>query len=168
MEMMIVMCPQNSFLDPKGSVYMGEKAEILKIRLMDYLSGFNGKKVFFREKHAEADSFFSNDRTHSVANTYDYKICECFRNMANLFFDKTRHSGFYDTGFDTLLKQERVQSVILAGVETHTSVLFTSEELRNRGVRVTVLEPLTASRDDYMHSVAVSLMTNSLGVIISA
>jgi nicotinamidase/pyrazinamidase len=169
MEMLIIMCPQNSFLSPEGSVYMGEKAEILKIRLVDYLSGFTtGKRVFFREKHAESDSFFKNDKTHSIANTFDYQICGCFKGLADFFYDKIRYSGFYETGFENLLKQNHVQSVFLAGVETHTSILFTSEELRNRGLNVTLLEPLTSSRDDYMHSVAVSLMANNLGVKISA
>jgi nicotinamidase-related amidase len=167
MEMLLLMCPQNSFLDPTGSVYMGEKAEILKVRLLDYLSNYNGKKVFFREKHAEQDSFFVNDRTHSIANSYDYKICDCFSGMANLFYDKTRYSGFYDTGLDVFLKQNHVKSVCLAGLETHTSILFTAEELRNRCINVTVLEPLTVSRDDFMHNVAISLMTNNLGVRIS-
>lgn len=165
---MVVMCPQNSFLDSKGSIYMGEKAEILKIRLIDYLSGYKGKKIFFREKHAESDFFFSNDRTHSVANTYDYKICDCFKGLADLFFDKIRYSGFFETGFEVWLKQNHVQSVILAGVETHTSILYTSEELRNRRISVTVLEPLLASREEYMHSAAVSMMTNNLGVKVSA
>jgi nicotinamidase-related amidase len=168
MEMIVVMCPQNSFLDPKGSVYMGEKAEVLKVRLVDYLSGYGGKRVFFREKHAESDTFFSSDRTHSVANTYDYNVCNCFKGLADLFFDKIRYSGFYETGFDVMLKQNHIQNVILAGVETHTSLLFTSEEFRNRGMSVILLEPLTASRDDYMHSVAITLMANNLGVKISA
>jgi nicotinamidase-related amidase len=164
MEIIVVMCPQNSFLDPKGSLYMGEKAEILKVRLIDYLSEFKGKKIFFREKHAEADTFFSNDRTHSV----DYNICDCFKGCADLFFDKIRYSGFYETSFDVFLKQNHVQSVILAGVETHTSILFTSEELRNRRVDVTILEPLTLARDGYMHCAALSLMINNLGVRVSA
>jgi nicotinamidase-related amidase len=160
------MCPQNSFLDPKGSVYMGEKAENLKVRLIDYISTYSGVKIFFREKHAEQDTFFVTDKTHSIANTYDYAVCDCFKNMANLFYDKIRYSGFYGTDFDTYLKREHVQSLFLAGVETHTSILFTAEELRNRGIEVNLLEPLTASRDDYMHDAAISLMVNCLGVKI--
>ena len=163
MEIMLIMCPQNSFLHPQGTVYMGEKAETLKVRLIDYLSGFSGKRIFFRQKRAEADDFFVNDKTHSVVNTFDFHVLDDLKKYADIFYDITRYSGLYQSGLEIYLKKEQVQSVFVAGVETHTSVLFTVEELRNRGMNVTVLEPLTVSRDDYMHNAAVSLMTNVLG-----
>ena len=166
--MIVVMCPQNGFFDRKGSVYMGDKAEILKIRLIDYLSNYTGKRVFFREKHAEEDTFFINDKTHLVANTFDFKICDCFKGFSDIFFDKTRYSGFFETGFESFLRQEHTQSITIIGVETHTSILFTAEELRNRGIDVELLEPLTASRDDFLHSSAITLMTNNLGVKLNA
>ena len=159
-----MMCPQNSFFHPNGSVYMGEKAEILKIRLESYLPSFSGMKVFFREKHAEADDFFSNDKTHSIVNSFDFNVYDSFKKYANVFYDKTRYSAIYNTGFDILLRKENVTSVVIVGVETHTSVLFTAEEIRNRNISVCIVEPLVASRDDFMHNQAVSLMINYLGV----
>lgn len=165
--MIIVMCAQNSFLNPQGSVYMGEKAEVLKVRLADYLSSYHGERVFFREKHGQEDTFFSNDKTHSIVNTFDYQVCESLRGFATLYFDKTRYSGLYETGFEDQLKRSHTRTAELVGLETHTSILFTAEELRNRGIEVTVIEPLTVARDDYMHSVAIALMANNLGVRIS-
>jgi nicotinamidase-related amidase len=165
---LLLMCPQNSFLEPKGSVYMGEKAEILKTRLIDYLNTFTGPKIFFREKHAESDEFFVNDKTHSIVNTFDYQTVDALKKYATRYFDKTRFSGLYNTGFDVYLKEERISAVTLLGVETHTSILFTAEELRNRGIEVTVIEPLTMARDDYMHLLGISMMTNFLGVKVSA
>lgn len=164
MEYLLVMCPQNSFFDPKGSVYLGEKAEILKVRLDNYLSSYHGRKIFFREKHLEADTFFSSDKTHSVVNSFDFNVYDSFKKYADIFYDKERYSGFYNTGFEVLLKKDRVTMVTIIGVETHTSILFTAEELRNRNIEVLLIEPLTMSRDDYMHNCAVSLMINSLGV----
>lgn len=166
MNILLLMNPQNSFLSKTGSVYMGEKAEILIIRLQDYLSKFTGKKVFFREKHAMQDEFFVTDRTHSVATTNDYKVHEFLNSYATVFVDKTRYCGFYNTELESFLKREQVKSVKMAGVETHTSILFTAEELRNRGYDVEVIEPCTMSRDDYMHDYAITLMRNALGIKI--
>ena len=163
----MVMCPQNSFLSPKGSVYMGDKAEILCIRLGDFLSSFSKTKVFFREKHAMEDSFFATDKTHSVATTEDYQVHEGLKKYANFFYDKTRYSAFYDNQLDGFLRQRNVREVGMVGVETHTSILFTAEELRNRGYDVTVIEPCTMSRDDQLHGFAISLLKHSLGVEIS-
>jgi len=168
MEILVVMCLQNSYFDPKGSVYMGEKAEALKVRLEDYLSTYPNKKVFFREKHGEADEFFAGDKTHSVVNTHDFHIFEPFKKYADIFYDKERYSGFFNTGFEIYVKKEKVSSAIIVGLETHTSVLFTAEELRNRGVEVSIIEPLLAARDDYMHNAAISIMTNHLGVRVNA
>ena len=95
MELLLVMCPQNSFFDPKGSVYMGEKAEALKVRLDDYLSSYPGKKIFFREKHAEADDFFSNDKTHSIVNSFDFQVLDSFKKYADIFYDKEQPEGSY-------------------------------------------------------------------------
>lgn len=163
-----MMCPQNSFFDPKGSVYMGEKAETLKVRLEDYLKNFPGKRIFFREKHGEGDDFFSNGKTHSIVNSFDFNVYESFKKYADIFYDKIRYSAIYTTGFEVFLKKEKVTSVTIVGVETHTSVLFTAEEIRNRGFDVFIVEPLLSSRDEYLHNSAITLMTNYLGVRVRA
>lgn len=145
---------------------MGEKAEILKVRLADFLSGFDKQKIFFREKHALDDKFFINDVTHSVTNTSDFAVSDAVKKYANEFWDKTRYSAFYGMDLDGFLIRHRVQNVGIVGIETHTSVLFTAEELRNRGYEVSVVEPCVMSRDDYLHGYAISLMKNFLGVRI--
>ena len=167
MDIILVMNAQNSFLSKNGSVYMGEKAETLKVRMVDYLSGYPRKKVFCVEKHAQGDSFFVNDKTHSIATTEDTVVPEPVKRYANYFFDKTRYSAFHNTDFEPFLKREGVLHAGIMGVETHTSVLFTAEELRNRGYEVTVIEPCTMSRDDFMHAYAITLMKNFLGVRVS-
>jgi len=168
MEALLVMCPQNSFFNPKGAVYMGEKADTLRIRLEDYVPKFNGMKIFFREKHAESDEFFVNDKTHSIVNTFDFFIIDSLKKYANVFIDKTRYSAFFNTEFSVLLKKEKIISTTIVGVETHTSVLFTAEELRNRGISVSVIEPLVTSRNDFLHNTAITLMNNFLGVCLNA
>jgi len=166
MDVLLVMNPQNSFLDPTGSIYMGEKAEILKVRLEDYLSTFPRTKIFFRESHATGDGFFISDKTHSVATTQDFQVHETFKKYADFYIDKTRFSGVYDTLLEATLKQNKVKSIGLVGLETHTSILFTAEDLRNRGYEVLVVEPCVMSRDEYMHGFAISLMAHHLGVKI--
>lgn len=167
MKTLIVLNAQNAFLDEDGAVYLGDKAEVLRVRLMDYASGFNGQRIFFREKHMKRDKFFMADVTHSIATTKEYKIHEDLKPCADVFYDKTCYSAFFRTGLDDYLKRQKASEVEVVGVETHTSVLFTAEELRNRGYDVTVVEALTASRDDHLHGFAISVLRNSLGVRIA-
>jgi len=167
MDVILVMNPQNSFLSDTGSVYMGAKAETLKLRLQDYLSSFHKVKIFCRESHAPGDSYFSGDKTHSVATTEDFLVPDSLKKYANYFIDKTRFSGLFDTLLEATLKQNSVRSVGLIGVETHTSILFTAGDLRNRGYEVTVVEPCVMARDDYFHAFSISLMNHYMGVKIS-
>ena len=167
MDVLLVMNPQNSFLSETGHVYMGERAEILKVRLVDYLTRFTKKIIFFREKHALEDEFFISDKTHSITNTEDFMICDLLKKYASEIIDKTRYNAFYETSLERRLLQLNVKHVGIVGVETHSSVLFTAEELRNRLYEVTVIEPCVMSRDDYMHGYSITLMCHFLGVRIN-
>jgi len=167
MDILLVMNPQNSFFSHKGTVYMGEKAEILKVRLDDFLKSFSKTKIFLREAHAMEDDFFTADRTHSITNSEDFKIHSVLQKYADITENKTRYSALYETQIMDELVRRRVKHVGLVGVETHTSILFTAEELRNRNYEVSVVEPCTTSRDTYMHSYAITLMRHSLGVRIT-
>lgn len=167
MDILLVMNPQNSFLSETGSVYMGEKAEILKIRLIDLLSRFTKKVIYFREKHAIEDQFFISDKTHSITNTNDFFICDSLKKYASEIIDKTRYNAFFETPLERTLLQLKVKHVGIVGVETHSSVLFTAEELRNRLYEVTVIEPCVVSRESYLHSSSITLMCHFLGVRIT-
>ena len=161
------MNPQNSFLSPQGSVSLKEQGDVLRIRLRDYLSKFPRKKLFLQEKHAPDDAFFSSDRTHSIATTDDYSVHPDLKKYADFFYDKTRYNAFYESPLEGFLRQQKVKDIGLVGLETHTSILFTAEELRNRGYQVTVVEPLCMSRDESLHGFAITVMCHSLGVRIS-
>ena len=168
MDMLFVMNAQDCFLSPQGTVYLGEAAETLKIRMASYLSTYSGKRLFLREVHAMDDTFFVNESTHSIATTQDCAICSQLKDKASDFFDHFRYDSFHGTSLESYLKREKVTSVTMIGVETHTSILFTAESLRNRGLSVTVIEPCCMSRDNYMHDSAISIMVNYLGVRIGA
>ncbi|RKY81812.1 hypothetical protein DRQ07_03100 [candidate division KSB1 bacterium] len=158
---------QNSFLSEKGSLYMGEKAETLKIRVMDFLSKFSGKKIFVREIHGKEDTIFMSEKTHSIANSYDCEIHENLRKFADLKDDKTYYDALYNTEIETLIKKQNTKDITVIGLETHTSVMFTVNSLCNRGYNVSVIEPCVMSREDYLHGCAITIMRHYLNVRIN-
>jgi nicotinamidase-related amidase len=145
---------------------MGEKAETLKVRLVDYLSSYSGPVLFFVEVHAMEDAFFIGDKTHSIATTPDCLVHDIFKYRVKDIIPHTRYDVFFGTDLESLVKKQKITSVTLVGVETHTSILFTAESFRNRGYGVTVIEPCCMARDDYMHAGAISIMGSALGVRI--
>lgn len=54
------------------------------------------------------------------------------------FVLKPRHSGFFDTTLDTLLKNLGVQTVVLGGIAGNICVLFTANDAYMRGLRIFV------------------------------
>ena len=163
-DIVLVMCAQNSYLSPEGSVYLGDRAEILRVRLADWLSDCGMKRIFFRESRSIQDQFYRGDSTHSIATSDDFLIHPDLKKYADITYDKIRYGAFFGTDLESFLKREKLRTAILLGLETHTSILFTAEELRNRDYEVRVVEPCCMSRDDYLHGWAISLMRNCLGV----
>jgi nicotinamidase-related amidase len=52
------------------------------------------------------------------------------------FVLKPKHSGFYDTTLDTLLKTLRIRRVVLTGIAGNICVLFTANDAYMRDLRI--------------------------------
>jgi nicotinamidase-related amidase len=157
---------QRSYFNPDGTRYLGERADILKIRLLDFFNSLPSDKVvyFTREIHQTNDSFYQSIKSHALVGSPDVEIVEAFKRFPKFMVNTTRYSAFYMTPLDSELRKYAPKTVILVGVETHTNILFTAEELRNRGYEVIVPEALVAAEDDYMHAAGINIMSNALSV----
>ena len=60
---------------------------------------------------------------------------------------KRRYSAFFGTDLDLLLKNLKVETVVLTGVMTEICVLCSAFEAFNRDYRVVVVKDCTAGRD---------------------
>lgn len=171
MKTLLLACGiQKSYLHPKGSNFLGEKSEIYDIRFKSYLKdSINNDTIVFivREVHQTADSFFSNEKTTSIVGSLDIEVPEFYKSYSKLFINTMRYNALYSTPLESEIYKIKPESIVLIGFETHTTILFTAEELRNRGYSVTVIEALTTSRDEYLHAAGITLMKNFLSVTVS-
>lgn len=170
MKNVILACGlQRAYFNKQGSRYLGEKSEILKIRLIDFFQSMDLSSyvVFFmREIHRADDIFFQGQKTYGIVGTPDIEIPEVFKPFAKFIINTSRYSGMYRTAFESELNKIRPKEIHIVGVETHTTVLFTAEELRNRGYHVIGYEPLMLSEDDFLHSLGINMLSNVLSVDI--
>jgi len=161
---------QNAWFSKKGSMYLGDRADVLKVRMESYLreQRARGGLIFgVREVHHASDTFYRRGRSHSVVGSHDVDIPEAFKPHLKLIVNATRPSAFFATMLDSELGKARPERVHVVGLETHMAVLFTAEELRNRDYEVVVPEALTSSSDEYLHALGVNLLANSLSVVVS-
>lgn len=166
MNVVIGISLQNSYFSKKGAQYLGEQAEILKIRLKEYFKMIDGKyTVFFtREIHQTDDKFYRGHVSHAIVGSPDIEVVESLKPYPKFMINTSRYNSFYMTPLESELRKIKAERVYLVGVETHTNILFTAEELRNRGYEVTVQEPLVAAHDSYMHAAGINLMSNILSI----
>jgi nicotinamidase-related amidase len=78
------------------------------------------------------------------------------------FVLKPRHSGFFDTTLDTLLKNLRVRTVILCGIAGNICVLFTANDAYMRGLRILVPADCVVSNTALENEYALGQMSTVL------
>lgn len=166
--LVLFCCPQKAYFNKSGSMYYGEKSDILKVRIESYLKSLNNNSIVYgiREIHESCDTFYRTTKTHSIVGSLDIEIPEVFKPYIKMIINSDRYNAFYGTPLDSEIHKIKPENICIIGVETHTHILFNAEECRNRGYEVTVLEPLIMSEDEYMHSASISLMRNCLSVNI--
>ena len=167
---LVICCGfQKSYLHPEGSQYLGEKATVLDTRLKSYFKTLNTSEnlvYLLREVHQPDDTFFLNKKSGSLVGSDDIEIPEFYKAYSKNVYNISRYNAFYKTPLDSEVYKLKPEKVYILGVETHGAVLFTAEEFRNRGYNVYVVEPLTASREDYMHANGIIMLRNTLNATI--
>lgn len=170
MDKAVIVCGlQKSYIHPEGTCYLGDRVKDFEVRWVDYLKEARSKKykIFFtREIHNSDGGFYREGQTHSLVGTLDVEIPEKFKPYIDYIVNVNRFNAFYETGLGSEIYKLKPKEVIIFGVETHTNILFTAEEFRNRSYDVTIIEHLTTSSDDYLHALGITLLSNVLSVNI--
>jgi nicotinamidase-related amidase len=78
------------------------------------------------------------------------------------FVLKPRHSGFYQTPLNLLLRHLQAVKLILCGLTTDSCVLFTANDAYLRGYEILVPEDCSAAISQSRHSGALQQMRNTL------
>jgi len=167
----VVACGlQKSYIKPEGSCYLGASLCDFEPKWLSFLKErkSKGEKIFFtREIHNSDQGFYKAQKTHSLVGSVDIDIPEVYKPYIDYIINVNRFNAFYETCLGSEIYKLKPREVTIIGVETHTNILFTAEEFRNRGLDVTVIESLTTASDDYLHALGVTLMSNVLSVNIS-
>jgi nicotinamidase-related amidase len=169
MKLLVCCGLQKAYFSPKGSRYLGEKADILDVRLKSYFKSLNLNEFvvyLIREIRQPDDTFFLNQKTGSLVGSEDIEVPEFYKSYYKFVYNAIRYNAFYKTPLESEVYKLKPEKVYMVGVETQSTILFTAEEFRNRGYQVSVIEPLVTSSDEYLHAIGVTLLRNYLNVTI--
>ena len=129
-----------------------------------------------RAKQAGIPTIYANDNFGRWRSDFPKLVRDCLsqpvrgRPMVSLlqpreddyFILKPRHSAFYQTNLDILLKYLGVKTLILTGVAGDICVLFTANDAYMREFRVVVPADCIASEDEAQNRQALALMARVL------
>jgi nicotinamidase-related amidase len=129
-----------------------------------------------RAKQAGIPTIYANDNFGRWRSDFPKLVRDCLnqpvrgRPMVSLlqpgeddyFILKPRHSAFYQTNMDILLKYLGVKTLILSGVAGDICVLFTANDAYMREFRVVVPADCIASEDEDQNRQALALMARVL------
>lgn len=82
--------------------------------------------------------------------------------------NKRRLSAFYPTDLDFLLRNQRVETVVLDGGFTDCCVLNTAFDANNRNYRVIVLRDLVRGTDEPLEQAALAMVSLHLGLVMDS
>jgi len=80
------------------------------------------------------------------------------------FMQKVRHSAFYSTALDHLLRERGIETVVLAGQVTEQCILYSALDAYVRGFDIRVPRDAVAQIDDELGDAALRMMERNMRV----
>jgi nicotinamidase-related amidase len=125
----------------KGSEALVSQAEPMAVRLATLkrrVTKAGVPAIYINDNFGQWRSDFRQTVAHCTARSSPgRRVSQRLRpTVRDYFVLKPKHSGFYDTTLDTLLKALRIRRVILTGVAGNICVLFTANDAYMRDLDI--------------------------------
>lgn len=124
-----------------------------------------GIVVFANDAHLPGDFEEKVWGAHALAGTPGAQVVEGLVADGDYQVPKRVYSSFYETGLDSLLRQNGVEGVILAGQHTHICVRHTAADAFFRGYPITVAADTVAVFDQGSVEATEALQADALAYL---
>ena len=92
---------------------------------------------------------------------------ELVRDDSDIEVVKKRYSIFYGTGLDSLLQELGVNSLILAGVNSHACIRIAAIDAYQRDLPVTIVRECVASKDLEHHEITMDYLDGGIATLMT-
>jgi nicotinamidase-related amidase len=119
--------------------------------------------IFVCDSHDENDKEFKAWPKHAIEGTEGAEIVgELNKRPEDIVVRKKRYSAFYNTELDKILKEKKVDTLLITGVLTDICVLYTAADGVMRDYKVVVLKDCVGSTSTHAHEWAIKHMKDIL------
>jgi len=162
---LLVIDMLNDFV--KGKLRIAKAMEILPNvkELVEKARRGNIPVIYVNDAHTPGvDEEFKLWGEHAVKGTPGAEVVEELKpGKSDYVVEKKRYSGFFQTHLDLLLRELKVDTLILTGVATDICVLHTAADAFFRGYKVIVVRDATATLTEEEHKKALKYMEKVYG-----
>ena len=127
----------------------------------------DGSDMIARRRRRDVESL-ANTGTPALwhRGTFEHEVIAALAPAAGeLVIDKNTSSAFNSTGFEWLLRNLEVETLVLAGMATDMCVETTARDAADRGFNVIVVEDATATFFEHHHRAALSGFARVFGQV---
>jgi len=165
-KVLLVIDMLRDFIEEGGALDCGPAARAIVPLVKELAARFRAagdRVIFVCDAHDPDDPEFLRFPAHCVAGTPGAAIVDGLACAGDGVVYKKRFSAFYGTDLERRLEEIKPDEVHVVGVCTNICVLYTVEELANRGFKTFVYRDQVASFDQAAHRWALTQMEGVLG-----
>nr|MDO8080847.1 isochorismatase family cysteine hydrolase [Candidatus Freyarchaeota archaeon] len=147
----------NDFILEGAPLECGRGREIIKPikRLIDYGRKKNIPIIYITDGHDPDDREFKIWPPHAVENTKGAEVIDALKpQKGEIIVKKKTYDGFFRTNLEKVLKEKKIDTLILTGVCTDICILHTGSSATLLGYDVKVPKECVAALTDEDHNFA--------------
>jgi len=136
--------------------------------LLDFARGQRTPVVYVTDAHLPLDPEFDVWGIHAVAGTWGAQIVEELKPQKGDFrIPKRKYSAFQGTDLDHLLRELKVDTVILTGIITDICIQHTAADAFFRGYKIIVPQDCVEAADQSTQNAAIKFLRKAYGCKIT-
>ena len=103
------------------------------------------KILFLADNHKKDDLEFLAFPEHCIEGTIEAAVIDELSEFVTFsnYIPKTRYSGLFKTGLESILAKEKPEEIIIVGIYSDICVLYTAAGIRNLDYKVTIPKDCT-------------------------
>lgn len=156
----------NDFVKENGTLVVpgAEKALPLFQQKLEKARQAGHPIIYICDSHRPDDPEFAVWPPHAVAGEWGAQVVEELAPQSEDFIvKKRRYSAFFGTDLDLLLRELKVDTLVLTGLVSNICVMSTAQDAAERGYKIEVVKDLVIGLDVEMHQFALKQMKEVFG-----
>ena len=163
----------HDFTDPEGKVFYKQNREVLPNikKVLDECRKKNILVIFFRHSYRKNkfDKNLINMRPNCIEGTGGDEIDSMLQvdEEKDYVIKKRRYSGFFGTDLDLILRENKIENVIITGTKTNCCIRSTVTDAYYLNYNVYVVSDCVATNDEIVNQVHLTDIKKYFGEVVS-